>query len=211
MKILFQGDSVTDARRDRSNPSDMGDGYPRYASAMIQDSFPDIDFEFVNLGIGGNRTEHLVQRLESDFIDIKPDIISVMIGINDVWHRHSHDIRTTDEDIERNYRTVLEAIKSRTDARILIIQPFLMESANPNVAELREELTIAQVIIKRLADKYADAYLPMDTILNTETKEEPVYYTEDGIHPTPNGACYIGEAYLKAIAPLIELLSKEVE
>ena len=211
MKILFQGDSVTDAGRDRSNPSDMGDGYPRYASAMLQDSFSDIDFEFVNLGIGGNRTEHLVQRLESDFVDIQPDIVSIMIGINDVWHRHSHNIPTTDEDIERNYRTVLEAIKSRTNARILIIQPILMESAHPNVAELREELTIAQAIIKRLSDEYADEYLPLDTMLNTETKEEPIYYTVDGIHPTPNGACYIGEAYLKAIAPLIELLSKEVE
>ena len=209
MKILFQGDSVTDAGRDRTNPSDMGDGYPRYASAMIQDSFPDIPFEFVNLGIGGNRTENLVQRLESDFIDIQPDIVSIMIGINDVWHRHSHNIMTTDEDIERNYRTVLEAIKARTRARILIIQPLLLESANPGVAELREELTRAQAIIKRLADEYADAYLPLDTILNTETEEEPAYYTGDGIHPTPNGACYIGETYLKAIAPLIELLSKE--
>ncbi len=211
MKILFQGDSVTDAGRDRSNPHDLGEGYPKYAAAMMQDAFPRVDFEFIDLGISGNRTENLVQRLESDFVDIQPDIVSIMIGINDVWHRHSHDIRTTDEDIERNYRTVLEAIKSRTNARILIIQPLLMESANPNVAELREELTIAQAIIKRLADEYADAYLPLDTILNTETKEEPTYYTLDGIHPTPNGACYIGEAYLKAIAPLIELLSKEVE
>ena len=211
MKILFQGDSVTDAGRDRSNPHDLGEGYPKYAAAMLQDSFPQVDFEFIDLGISGNRTENLVERLERDFVDIQPDIVSIMIGINDVWHRHSHNILTTDEDIERNLRTVLETLKSRTNARILIIQPLLMESANPNVAELREELTIAQAIIKRLADEYADAYLPLDTILNTETKEEPTYYTADGIHPTPNGACYIGEAYLKAIAPLVELLSKEVE
>ena len=211
MKILFQGDSVTYACRDRSNPHDLGEGYPKYAAAMMQDAFPQVDFEFIDLGIGGNRTEHLVQRLESDFVDIQPDIVSIMIGINDVWHRHSHNIPTTDEDIERNFRQVLETIKAQTRARILIIQPLLMESANPNVAELREELTVAQAIIKRLADEYADAYLPLDTILNTETKEEPVYYTADGIHPTPNGACYIGEVYLKAIAPLIELLSKEVE
>ena len=211
MKILFQGDSVTDAGRDRSNPADLGEGYPKFASAMIQDSYPDTEFEFVDLGIGGNRTEHLVARLESDFIEIQPDIVSIMIGINDVWHRHSHNILTTDEDIERNLRTVLETLKSRTNARILIIQPLLMESANPNVAELREELTVAQSIIKRLADEYADAYLPLDTILNTETTEAPTYYTADGIHPTPDGACYIGEAYLKAIAPLVELLSKEAE
>ena len=87
MKILFQGDSVTDAGRDRSNPHDMGEGYPRYASAMIQDSYPDTGFEFVNLGISGNRTADLVSRLESDFVDVQPDIVSVMIGINDVWRQ----------------------------------------------------------------------------------------------------------------------------
>ncbi len=207
MKILFQGDSVTDAGRDRSDPHDLGGGYPKYAAAALRDAFPALDFEFIDLGIGGNRTEHLVERLENDFVAIQPDIVSIMIGINDVWHRHSHNIRTTDEDIERNYRTVLEALKTRTGARILIIQPLLMESANPGVAELREELTAAQAIIKRLADEYADAYLPLDTILNTETTEAPAYYTGDGIHPTPAGAAFIGNEYLKAIAPLVELLS----
>ena len=211
MKILFQGDSVTDACRDRSNPHDLGEGYPKYAAAMLQDAFPDVEFEFIDLGIGGNRTENLVERLESDFVDIQPDIVSIMIGINDVWHRYSHNIQTTDEDIERNYRTVLDALKSRTHARILIIQPLLMESANPGVAGLRDDLTRAHAIVKRLADEYADAYLPLDTILNTEATEAPTYYTGDGIHPTPDGACYIGEAYLKAIAPLVELLSKEAE
>ena len=101
MKILFQGDSVTDAGRDRSNPHDMGEGYPRYASAMIQDSYPDTGFEFVNLGISGNRTADLVSRLESDFVDVQPDIVSVMIGINDVWHHYSFTyIETTDAEFE---------------------------------------------------------------------------------------------------------------
>ena len=207
MKILFQGDSVTDAGRDHANPSDMGDGYPRYASAMIQDSFPDVKFEFVNLGISGNRTEHLVQRLESDFLDIQPDIVSIMIGINDVWHHYSHNILTTDEDFERNYRIVLDAIKSRTNARIFMIQPFLLETVDPGKQELCEELARKQAIVKRLADEYADAYLPLDEILHAEDEEEPAYYAADGVHPTPDGACYIGEAYLGAIAPLIELLS----
>ncbi len=209
MKILFQGDSVTDAGRDRSNPTDMGDGYPRYASAMIQDSYPDIDFEFVNLGISGNRTEHLVARLESDFIEIQPDIVSVLIGVNDVWHHYSHGIETTDEDFECNYRTVLDAIKSRTHARILMIQPFLLETVDPAKQELCEELARKQNIIEKLAAEYADGYLALDTVLHTETDEDSAYYSADGVHPTPDGACYIGEAYLRAIAPLIELLSKE--
>ena len=207
MKILFQGDSVTDAGRDRSNPADMGEGYPRYASAMIQDSFPDTEFEFVNLGIGGNRTEHLVERLETDFVEIQPDIVSIMIGVNDVWHHYSHGIETSDEQFEQNYRAVLDTIKSRTNARILMIQPFLLETVDPAKQAYTEELARKQAIVKKLADEYADAYLPLDEILHAETEEEPAYYAADGVHPTPDGACFIGEAYLGAIAKLIELLS----
>jgi lysophospholipase L1-like esterase len=207
MKILFQGDSVTDAGRDRSDPHDMGNGYPRYASAMIQDSFPDTELELVNLGIGGNRTEHLVERLETDFIEIQPDIISIMIGVNDVWHHYSHGIETSDEQFEQNYRAVLDAIKTRTSARILMIQPFLLETVDPAKQAYTEELARKQAIVKKLADEYADAYLPLDEILHSETEEEPAYYAADGVHPTPDGACFIGEAYLGAIAKLIELLS----
>ena len=175
MKILFQGDSVTDAGRDRSNPADMGEGYPRYASAMIQDSYPDGEFEFVNLGISGNRTEHLVERLDTDFIEVQPDIVSIMIGINDVWHHYAFECtETTDEQFESNYRTVLEAIKSRTTARILLIQPFLLETVDPAKQELCEELARKQAIIQRLADEYADAYLPLDEILHQEVNAEPV-------------------------------------
>ena len=210
MKILFQGDSVTDAGRDRSDPSDMGNGYPRFASAMLQDSCPDTEFEFVNLGISGNRTEHLVERLEADFIDIQPDIVSIMIGINDVWHHHAFEyVETTDEQFEANYRTVLDAVKSRTNARILMIQPFLLESVDPAKQELCEELSRKQAIVKRLADEYADAYLPLDEILHAMDEEDPSYYSADGVHPTPDGACCIGEAYLGAIVPLVELLSQE--
>ena len=208
MKILFQGDSVTDAGRDRSDPHDTGNGYPRYASAMIQDSFPDTEFEFIDLGISGNRTEHLVERMEADFIEIQPDIVSILIGVNDVWHHYAFEyVETTDEQFESNYRTLLDAIKSRTNARILMIQPFLLETVDPAKQELCEELARKQAIVKKLADEYADAYLPLDEVLHSMTEEEPAYYAADGVHPTPDGACCIGEAYLGAIAPLIELLS----
>ena len=211
VRLLFQGDSITDAGRDKRNYYDMGKGYPKYAAEQLCKDHPDVEFDFINLGISGNRTEHLVQRLESDFLDIQPDIVSIMIGINDVWHHYSHNILTTDEDFERNYRIVLDAIKSRTNARIFMIQPFLLETVDPGKQELCEELARKQSIVKRLADEYADIYLPLDVVLHTEVEEEPAYYSADGVHPSPNGACYIGEAYLKAIAPLIELLSKEVE
>ncbi len=207
MKILFQGDSVTDAGRDRSNINDMGDGYPRYASAMLHDAFSDAEFEFVNLGISGNRTEHLVERLESDFVDIQPDIVSILIGINDVWHHYSDGIETTDEQFETRYRTVLEAIKTRTNARILLMQPFLIGA--PCHADMPAELRRKQVIVQALADEYADVYLPLDEILHGDLPEPHSYYSADGVHLTPDGACYVGEEYLRAIIPLVEALSED--
>lgn len=203
MRILFQGDSVTDAGRDRSNPQDMGEGYPKYAAAMLQDTFPDETFEFYNLGISGNRTEHLVARLQSDFVDVQPDIVSVMIGVNDVWHHYAFEhIETTDEYFEANLEKIFSTIKETMGAKLLVIQPILLDV--PDKRELRAELDRKQAIIKRLAETYADAYLPMDEIFAKEDAEVPTYYAADGVHPTPDGACYIGEAYLKAIIPLIE-------
>ena len=194
---------MTDAGRDRSNPNDMGEGYPKYASAMIQDSFPDTEFEFVNLGISGNRTEHLVARLESDFIEIQPDILSIMIGVNDVWHHHAFEmIETTDEYFETNLRKILSEVREKTSAKILLIQPILLDV--PDKVHMRPELERKQAIITRLAEEYADAYLAMDEIFHTEADEAPTYYAADGVHPTSDGACYIGEAYLRAVTPLIE-------
>ncbi len=210
MKVLFQGDSVTDAGRDRENPGDMGDGYPRYAAAMLVDAFPDEDFAFVNLGVSGNRTADIIARLDGDIVNIQPDIVVLLIGINDVWFRYLYDDATSEEQFEENLRTILEAVKSRTKASLLMIQPFFLESVPADAPiGMREELDRKQAIYRTLADEYADAYLPLDEILHGDLPRAPFYYTEDGIHPTPDGACFIGEACLGAMTHLVELLSAE--
>ena len=207
MKILFQGDSITDAGRDRSNPHDMGDGYPKYASAMITDAFPNVDFEFINLGVSGDRTEQLVRRLQKDFIDVQPDIVSIMIGVNDVWHHYlpSHQIETTDEAFEHNYRTVLEAIKTQTNAKIYMIEPYLLYAEDKT--SFRPEFSRKVEIVRALAREFADAYLPLDGLLAEACIfNPPTYFSPDGVHPNADGACFIGEKYLERISPLIEQL-----
>lgn len=207
MKILFQGDSVTDAGRDRSQSSDMGFGYPKYASAMLEDAFPDVDFAFTNLGISGNRTEDLVARMQSDFIEIQPDIVSIMIGINDVWHHYAFEyVYTSNEQFEQNYTTLLENIKQHTDAKIMIIQPFLIDV--PDKQELYTELAEKQAIVARLAEKYADAYLPMHELFEADESKDKTVYAADGVHPTEDGACLIAQKYLETVTPLIEVLAE---
>ena len=206
MKIVFQGDSITDAGRDRRNYHDMGHGYPKHASRLITEAFPDTDFEFINMGIGGNRTCQLFDRLYNDAIAFDPDIISVLIGINDIWHRYGNNgrIETTDAQIETNYRAILERLKKQTHAKIIMLSPYILDCDDKD--EMREDLKRVLPIIRNLAKEFADAYVPLDEIFEEAVKNqpEPRYYSADGVHPNGNGAAFIGKHYFDAIAPLLK-------
>lgn len=205
LKLLFQGDSVTDAGRDKRNFHDMGKGYPHFAALGIREALPDAEIEMINLGISGNRTDQLFDRLYPDAIELAPDVISILIGINDVWHRFGASrIETTPEQTEANYRAILERIKTQTNAKIVMLQPFLLDCEKNQ--HLRPGLDGLLPIIKRLADEYADLYIPLDELFAEamQTQPEPCYYSADGVHPNENGAAFIGEHYAKAILPLLK-------
>lgn len=203
IKLLFQGDSITDAGRNFDDIHDMGNGYPRYAAELLTAKYPDIEFEFVNLGIGGNQTKDLVARLESDFIEIKPDIVSILIGINDVWHHADDKSWIPNEVFEQRYRTVLNAVKEKTDAAIMIMEPFLIPVEDKLF--FREDLAPKIEIIRKLAREYADVYLPTDGLLQSAfIGDDPLSYAQDGVHPTEKGAGYIAALYANYVAKLIE-------
>ena len=207
MKIVFQGDSITDAGRDKRNYHDMGNGYPKYAAASIREAFPDTEIELINLGISGNRTDQLFDRLYPDAIAFEPDVISILIGINDIWHRHgSGRIETTDEQIAVNYRTILTRLKNQTKAKIVMLSPYLLDSEDKE--DWRVELDSILPIIRSLADEFADAYVPLDELFAEALKNqpEPKFYSADGVHPNTNGAEFIGKHYFEAIAPIIRSL-----
>ena len=209
MKILFQGDSITDAGRDKRNYHDMGNGYPKYASELIAQQFPETDFEFINFGIGGNRTCQLFDRLYKDGIEFQPDVISILIGINDVWHRYgSERVETTDAQIETNYRAILERLKAQTNAKIVILQPYILDCERH--LYMREDLKTLHPIVRRLADEFADAYIPLDELFAEamKTQPEPLYYSDDGVHPNANGAEFIGKHYADAVAPLVKSIAQ---
>jgi len=204
MRILFQGDSITDAGRDKRNYHDMGNGYPKYASAMIREACPNADIEFINLGISGNRTDQLFDRMYDDIIALQPDVVSFLICINDIWHRHSHHIETTDAQIAANYRAILERVKKQTNAKIVILAPFLLD--NEEKEPWRCELNSILNIIRDLADEFADVYIPLDQHFEEALKSQPApqYYSGDGVHPNQNGSEFIGKLYAEAVAPLVK-------
>jgi len=207
VKIVFQGDSITDAGRDYRNYHDVGPGYAKYASELIVANHPDKEFEFINFGISGNRTGQLFDRLYKDTLQFDPDIISILIGINDIWHRYYFDmVSTTDEQIALNYRCILERIKRESHAKILIMSPFILDAELPDI--MREDLGRILPVIRGLADEFADAYIPLDEIFEEalKTQPEPLYYSRDGVHPNENGREFIGKLYAEAISPIIKSL-----
>ncbi len=208
MKILFQGDSITDAGRDKRNYHNMGKGYPLYATQHITEAFPETDFEFINFGIGGNRTSQLFDRLYKDAIEFQPDIISVLIGINDIWHRYgSEKIATTDEQFATNYRAILTRLKKETNAKIVMLCPYVLDHESKEI--FKPDLARFLPIIHQLAEEFADAYVPLNELFDEaiKTQPEPLYYSADGVHPNENGSRFIGKHYYEAIAPIIRSLA----
>lgn len=203
MKIVFQGDSITDAGRDRTDCHHLGNGYPKYAAECIMASHPDKDIEFMNFGVSGNRSCQLFDRLYAEGITQQPDVISILIGINDIWHRHSARILTTDEQLILNYREALKRLKTETNAKIVMLAPFLLDCTDKEA--IRADLHRILPAIRELAKEYADVYIPLDELFEEalKTQPEPHYYSNDGVHPNGNGAAFIGELYAKAIAHLI--------
>lgn len=204
MRILFQGDSITDAGRDRSDPHHMGNGYPKYAAALLRERFPDRELEFLNFGVSGDRTWELLNRWQSDCLDRQPDIFSCMIGINDTWRRYDQHLITTAEEYEENYRTLLRGVKERTGAKIIMLEPYLLP-VNPAWARWREDLDFKIDAARRLAREYADAYIPLDGLFAAAcVGRDPSEYSGDGVHPNEVGARFIARLYADAAAPFIQ-------
>ncbi|MBO4327350.1 MAG: GDSL family lipase [Clostridia bacterium] len=202
MKVLFQGDSITDAGRDRSDPHRLGGGYPKYAAKYIREAMPDTEFEFINLGISGDQTANLVARLQKDFIDIGADVVSILIGINDTWHRAGTREYLDDAIFEQNYRTVLDAVK-KTGARILMLEPFLLPAEDKMY--FYEDLYKKILIVRKLAREYADEYIALDGLFAEAClHKDYTFFSADGVHPTPDGGSdFIGKLYAEAFVRMI--------
>lgn len=209
IKLLFQGDSITDAGRDRSDIHNLGTGYVPVAAHLLREKYPDVEFEFMNLGIGANRTGQLFDRWYPDCVALSPDIVSILIGVNDVWHRRDiTPVFTTDEQVEVNYRSILEQTKEKLpNTAILMIQPY---NEGPDQADMRDEVVRVHKIVEGLAKKYADAYLALDDEMHAHEKYgEYHYFTRDGVHPNETGVKFIAKLYADAISPLIdEIIAK---
>ena len=206
MKILFQGDSITDAGRNYEDIHNLGFGYPKYAAENIRAAFPDTDFEFINLGISGNQTKDLVARLQNDFVDVQPDIVSILIGINDVDSPYN-DTGTDIVRWEKIYRMLIEETKERLpDVKIILCEPFCLyldEISSRSFKWRSERIPQYRELLKRFSADYGCRVVWLQEKMN-ELSEKCGVKTLlfDGTHPNIAGSKLIAEEWLKVFKSL---------
>lgn len=197
--VLFQGDSITDAGRSRTDDSDLGKGYPQMVAALFSSKFPEKNVKFINRGISGNRAKDLQARWKEDCIDLKPDWVSILIGINDCWRRYDSNDITSKEQYEDAYREILTRTANETNARLIICEPFVLpvpEDRN----KWREDLDPKIHVARKLAREFKAIYIPLDGIFASIcTKREPAFWAADGVHPTLMGHALIATEWMKAL------------
>lgn len=204
MTMLFQGDSVTDTGRNRDlseGYESMGEGYPKVFHQLYNTLFPANKVKFVNRGVSGDRTNHLLERYEKDFKAVKPDVISIMIGINNTWRNFDGgDDFCSAERFEAEYEELLAKIKAdMPDTRIMIIEQFAL-TAHPDRNTWQEDLDAKRDATRKLAFKYADWFVPMYDIITEASENDFDLYelSPDGVHPGDTGHSLIATEMMKA-------------
>jgi acyl-CoA thioesterase-1 len=197
--VLFQGDSITDAGRNRDNGNDLGSGYALMAAGLFGAKYPEKKVQFLNRGIGGNRVINLQGRWEEDCLDLKPTVVSIYIGINDTWRRFDRNDETTAEHFESGYRDLLNRTKEKLDAKLVLIEPFVL----PHPADRkrwREDLDPKITVVRELAREFGAKLVPLDGLFAAASmRAEPSYWAHDGVHPSPAGHALIAQAWLQAV------------
>lgn len=202
MKILFQGDSITDAGRIREDAANMGRGYPLLVKSELGFACPG-EHEFVNKGISGNRIVDVYARIKCDIINLKPDFMSILIGVNDVWHDNSENPNGVDaEKFYKIYDMLIEEVKAALpDIKIVILAPFVLKGTATETfwdkfsTEVPKRAEKAELIAK----KHNLKFVTLQDKFDEAAKKAPNdYWLFDGVHPTPMGHQIIKNEWLKA-------------
>ena len=195
--ILFMGDSITDCVRSKENPAELGNGYANMIATRMNVDMPELNFRFLNLGLSGNRIKDLKARWQEDCLNHRPDILSIMIGINDVWRCYDSGDPTSAEAFLADYREIIQKVKTKCNSQIIIIEPFVLPHPEDR-KQWREDIDPKIAGIRELALEFADAYVPMDGIFAAAAiRREPAFWASDGVHPTQAGHMLIADSWLE--------------
>lgn len=200
MKILFQGDSITDAFRkpEEINPAfQLGNGYAFLVAARLGLRHPERRFEFINRGISGHAVQDLEKRWQADSLDHDPDLLSLLIGVNNIIRRQNGSKDIPDADVLASYRRMLEQMRAQNPRiRFLLMEPFLLEAGEVTPA-WKASIRPIQEGIAAIASEFDASLIPLQSLFDKALALAPAaYWAYDGIHATHAGFQLIADAWL---------------
>ena len=198
MRYLFQGDSITDGgRQNYGDPHAMGSGYPRLLEAELTTA--DADCEIMNCGVSGNRVVDLLVRWKKDCLNLEPQVLTILIGVNDVWHELGRQNGVSATLFEEVYRILLRETRTALpDTRIILMGAYVLRGA---VTEQKweifyQEVKLRREITHRLADEFGLEFVDLQEVFNRAQETFPAeHWVSDGIHPTAARHRLIADAW----------------
>lgn len=193
IKILFQGDSITDAGRDRNrkaanDAAALGNGYPMFVAGDVLRDHAGANVNVFNRGVSGNKVPDLDSRWEEDCIQLNPDVLSILIGVNDIWHKLNGKYEGTVNDYYTGYLALIDRTqKALPKTRIVICEPFVLHCGAVNGAwfpEFEQRRAMAELV----ATQHKLDFVPFQKMFDEAVQNtEPKYWAADGVHPTLAG------------------------
>ena len=201
--IVFQGDSITDEgrKKDVLVPNDnkgLGKGYAAVIAGHLLLAHPGMDLKCYNRGISGNKVPDLAARWDQDAVALKPDVLSILIGVNDLWHTlaFGKTYKGTIQDYETGYRALLErSQKEIPGVRIVICEPFTTRTS-PDFKVLADYGAVS----KKLAEEMKLTFVPFQSLFDQAVRSAPAeFWLWDGVHPTAAGHAIMAQMWRDAV------------
>ncbi len=203
--ILFQGDSITDANRTRSrispnSPDGLGFGYARKIADSLLENYPDHYLQLYNRGVSGDRIQDMKSRWEGDSLRLLPDLISILIGVNDTWNQVMLGMGSDPEQYQAMFHKILtETRQSLPYTRLVLCEPFLLLTGEVT-REWSADITRRQDYVRYLADEFNAVFVPFQSALDQATQQvPPAQLLEDGVHPTDRGHQVLADCWMKTV------------
>ncbi len=208
-RILFQGDSITDAGRNRgnyyaNNGSGLGGGYAYQIAADVLGTNPGKNIAIYNRGISGNKVYQLAGRWEDDCLQLKPDVLSLLIGVNDFWHTLTHNYKGTAESFETDLRELLDrTLNSLPALKLIIAEPFVVTGGTAISEAWYPAFSKYQQSVQEIATELNANFIPLQAVFDEALKVAPVsYWCPDGVHPSIAGSYLMKQVWMEALEKL---------
>lgn len=204
--ILFQGDSITDSGRNKTNNTPntaphLGNGYALMAAGELLLKHPDKDLKIFNKGISGNKVYQLADRWDADALDIKPTVLSIHIGVNDFWHTLTNGYKGTVDTYIADYKKLIDRTKTALpNVKFILCEPFAVMGVRSVDEKWYPTFDLFRKAARDMADQYDAPFVPYQTAFDKAIKQAPpIYWTNDGVHPSVAGAALMAQTWLEAV------------